>query len=428
MKTYLNLAPRISASLITLLLLGIGFLAPPQKMLLFPTPYSATNIYSDASSRVEWQKAPQDWVAFKCTYSAAEGNKYCGASIKFYRAPQASTQGENPDDFSLIKSIDLTRYNGLLIEVNYRGNSKKLQLSLRNSTKNITNNEQFQAGKYLTTTLHPEEYDRQVLIPFDEFHTADWWINDNNVHRKNTALSVSNVIEISVNLPANAPSGEHFITFRSIYGQGVWLTKEQTYIGILITWLGFFLINGLIWAYQLHQKNKLYTANLNSLTQDSLTDPLTQIFNRRGIDQAIEYKIKAHKTFSIFLIDIDLFKNINDTHGHSCGDYQLQQISTLIKNNIREGDLLARWGGEEFMVVMDTADSQHAHFSAEKLRKMIEEHTFTIAPDNPQPLKITITIGMSIHKPSDVFTSTFQRADKALYIGKNNGRNMTIAF
>ena len=428
MTTYSNAIPRISASLITLILLGVGFLAPTKKILLFPTPHSVTNIYSDTSSQAQWHEAPQDWVAFKCTFTAAPNNKYCGASIKFYGTPQASIRGEDPDDFSLLKGIDLTQYSGLLVEVNYRGDAKRLQLSLRNSLSNISNYEQFLAAKYLSTTLHPEEYDRQVFIPFNEFHTADWWINDNNVHRKNTALSVSNVLELSVNLPPNAPSGEHIITFRSIYGQGDWLSKEHTYIGILITWLCFFLINGLKWAYQLHQKNKIYAANLNSLTQDSLTDPLTQTLNRRGIDQAIEAKIKAHKAFSIFLIDIDLFKNINDTYGHSCGDYQLQQMSALFKNNIRDGDLLARWGGEEFMVVMETAEPQHAHFSAEKLRKLTEEHIFAVAPDNPTTLHITITIGMSIHRPGDTFANTFQRADKALYIGKNNGRNMTIAF
>jgi diguanylate cyclase (GGDEF)-like protein len=120
---------------------------------------------------------------------------------------------------------------------------------------------------------------------------------------------------------------------------------------------------------------------------------------------------------SLILFDIDHFKSVNDTYGHSAGDNVLKRLAKRVQANIRETDIFARWGGEEFVILAPGLFIMEAVQFAEKLRRNIEELDFT------KPQKITLSFGVAAFKKGDSSTILINRADEALYRAKENGRN-----
>lgn len=151
------------------------------------------------------------------------------------------------------------------------------------------------------------------------------------------------------------------------------------------------------------------------------TDSLTGIANRRefvGIltremDQAKRYGLPL----ALAMYDLDNFKRINDTFGHDVGDQVLQIVTGLVRENIRAADVVARWGGEEFMVLMPQADISAAANMAEKLRREVAGHPFKTVD------QLTVSFGVVIYEPQDDMHSLLKRVDDALYLAKARGRN-----
>ena len=159
--------------------------------------------------------------------------------------------------------------------------------------------------------------------------------------------------------------------------------------------------------------------------QMSVTDPLTKLFNRRHFEIEFEREYKRAKRYnndlSIAIVDIDFFKKINDTFGHSCGDYVLKEIAYLMNTNFRQSDTIYRYGGEEFVVILTETPSATACVPMERLRKIIENHRFVYHNQN---INVTISCGISSNTDSDLAYDMFDEADKALYEAKNSGRNL----
>jgi diguanylate cyclase (GGDEF)-like protein len=151
------------------------------------------------------------------------------------------------------------------------------------------------------------------------------------------------------------------------------------------------------------------------------TDNLTGLLNRREFSERIKIEIDRAKRNkrknSIIMLDIDHFKKINDTHGHSTGDSVLILLSTLIRDNLRKSDISARWGGEEFMVFLPDTSGLHGKGVAEKLRKIIQDYAFPVVG------KVTASFGVGEHLPDEEITVLLDRVDKALYQSKQTGRN-----
>jgi diguanylate cyclase (GGDEF)-like protein len=167
----------------------------------------------------------------------------------------------------------------------------------------------------------------------------------------------------------------------------------------------------------------------------ALTDSLTLLKNRRSIVKSIQdqyLQFKRHKRdFCIMLIDIDFFKKFNDTYGHHCGDMVLKEVAQCIKAVARETDEVARWGGEEFLVFLPDTTIENAKLAAERTRQAVEELKINyVRPGDvvAQKLNLTITLGVTNAWSDDVSSdSIVVRADRALYDGKEQGRNCVIS-
>jgi len=151
------------------------------------------------------------------------------------------------------------------------------------------------------------------------------------------------------------------------------------------------------------------------------TDSLTGLYNRNKFSQlylsAYKAMVQRHNEMSIILLDIDFFKKVNDTFGHNTGDKVLIQISHALLRTLRNIDIVCRWGGEEFIVLLPTADIHNASLLAEKLRVYIEKSEIDLVGH------VNASFGVSQVREGEDMNEAIARADKALYLAKNNGRN-----
>lgn len=176
----------------------------------------------------------------------------------------------------------------------------------------------------------------------------------------------------------------------------------------------FVLAVAIYWDLKLRKLNK-------ELARLTVTDKLTGVFNRMKLDESLATEtLRAQRTgqpFSVILIDVDLFKQVNDSHGHQVGDQVLIEVAQLLRNGAREIDIVGRWGGEEFLVCCPHTDSAGAFRLAEKLRQNMQDHRFPVVESK------TASFGVSTFKPGDTGKDIIARADSALYLSKNSGRN-----
>ncbi len=153
----------------------------------------------------------------------------------------------------------------------------------------------------------------------------------------------------------------------------------------------------------------------------STTDPLTGITNRKLYEQELSMEIVKHERYgnplTMIIFDIDHFKLVNDTYGHSAGDSVLIELTRLVREHIRKTDIFARFGGEEFIVLTPDCDLDCARKLAEKIRETVEEHTFSIVKT------ITCSFGIATLRKGESKQAMFERADAAVYLAKTNGRN-----
>jgi len=161
------------------------------------------------------------------------------------------------------------------------------------------------------------------------------------------------------------------------------------------------------------------------LEELATTDPLTGLANRKQIMASLELQMEGfcrHGTpFSLLMLDIDFFKKVNDTYGHQAGDSVLVEIASILGTILRTLDTAGRYGGEEFVVILDTADQAQAVQSAERIRRAVERHVFSW---NGHEMRITVSVGASaIHSSDETVDSLIARVDEALYRAKSEGRN-----
>jgi diguanylate cyclase (GGDEF)-like protein len=176
---------------------------------------------------------------------------------------------------------------------------------------------------------------------------------------------------------------------------------------------------------------RAYNQLRSELASMVLADPLTACLNRRGLDQVLNQAVSSASRYggevALLAIDIDYFKTINDTFGHLAGDAVLRELAELLAQSSRGGDVVARVGGEEFVVLLPGADIETAGVVAERVLKTVRAHSFRTVRGHQQ---ITVSIGIACEHVRDdhVAGSLRARADEALYVAKRLGRNRVVMW
>jgi len=170
------------------------------------------------------------------------------------------------------------------------------------------------------------------------------------------------------------------------------------------------------------------------LEEQAHLDPLTGLANRRRLEdrarEEVERAQRFNRPLSLMIMDLDHFKSINDRYGHLFGDAVLRRLADLGRSHLRQTDLFARVGGEEFVVLMPETTRETAVATAERLRALLAANPVT-RQDGPDtgPVDVSVSIGIAAHGPdTPTVESLMAEADKALYVAKNRGRNCVVAM
>lgn len=335
------------------------------------------------------------------------------------------------------RSVDFTEYDGLNVKIHYEGRAKFLRFYLRNLNPEHADHEDATSGKFMSAFLRTDDLKAgSAYVSLTEFSVEEWWILLHNPPRTLAAPEFQNIVTVGID---HVEHGVHRMRVDSIELVGERVSLENFLMGVLLFWAGFLLIEGATRYYLLYRSARLAETQINKLSGDaeqlekekdllktrSLTDPLTGAFNRTGMMQKLRALTSSSDLpvgFGLMVMDIDHFKKINDAHGHEVGDHVLQTLTNLIVEHIRDEDVFARWGGEEFVLITPYRTDVKLLAVAEKLRSLVASHVFKEGLE----LKVTISIGVAAARQGERFETTFKRADLALYTAKLS-RN-SVAF
>lgn len=169
---------------------------------------------------------------------------------------------------------------------------------------------------------------------------------------------------------------------------------------------------------------------IDLLESENISDPLTMVYNRRYLDRRLDEEVARSKRYSldlsVLMLDIDYFKQVNDSYGHQAGDVTLAALGHLLKSEVRDLDVVARYGGEEFLIICTNTAVGEATLLAERVRQSVASHPVNIAGASgaSQTIAITISIGVvGMGACADTKEELIQAADQALYRAKEEGRN-----
>jgi len=254
-----------------------------------------------------------------------------------------------------------------------------------------------------------QQIEENLLGPFEQTLSGTLAQLDNQVSSEEAALS--NLAKIG---EALTRLGEH--------------KPLQSIITFLLTAVGQSQEQHKSLSSELYKASEEVTqlkVKLEKSREEALIDTLTGLLNRRGCELKLQ-KLSLNDIHSSLVIDIDHFKKVNDTFGHSVGDKVIQLVANVIKENVAEVDIPVRYGGEEFVVILSNKSQQFAHTLAEKIRvaisklKLVQRQTNTILPP------ITVSIGIAELQENMAWSTLFNNADQALYKAKGSGRNCCI--
>jgi diguanylate cyclase (GGDEF)-like protein len=192
--------------------------------------------------------------------------------------------------------------------------------------------------------------------------------------------------------------------------------RQSLYLNLTICLAVMLLV-----LYLLHRVIRRFQLRIET---QAMLDSLTGLPNRRGFDQqalsAIAEARRDHKALSAMLLDLDHFKRLNDTFGHLAGDEVLTGFADDVRRCLRDSDIICRWGGEEFIILLKDTNSSGARRVAEKIRLLAEQHTYVFTGS---ALQVTVSLGLTELHPDDTLQTLIARADQALYSAKQSGRN-----
>ena len=355
-------------------------------------------------------------------YELRDGMPYPYAGIQIYLG-DGKAHGKN-----------LAVYDSIFIWIKPRGEGS-VRLYLRGYDKDIYRENDLTSLKFNELEFFPLEESYPAAFVPEEFRVAGWWVAQNGVNVHKARVDLSNIPLIEIQTGTNAPLGYGTFEIMGICFKGKMISDLRLAVFLISAWFITFLII-LVFRFMDYrraqkinkERQKELERNLaaleivkNNYERESKTDPLTGCLNRAGFVDVLtreQERLNKHGIpVSFIILDIDHFKDINDTYGHNTGDEVLLNLARLVQGKIRNTDALIRWGGEEFVILCGDTSAQNAQFLAEKLRKFIESAVLI------KQRQVTCSFGVAEMLPSEDPKNLFERADKALYTSKETGRN-----
>ncbi|WP_169449426.1 GGDEF domain-containing protein [Marinimicrobium agarilyticum] len=396
----------------------LGYPYLPEKRLQLVNDDADAYIYADPKNSVEW--LDMEALRWRCQIRDSHGEAFCGFNIVL---GEDNSQG-----------VDFSQYDRLNLDLSYSGASRSLRYYLRNREPGFSERDDPETHKFNQTQISVEFLPEGLSIGLDEFYVAEWWLSGFSVPRAISGPSFDHVTSFGIDLAYPAASGEHIAQLHGAELVGDWVSRDSWYAGIIISWVVVLTLFGSYRLYDLRQRvllerrraEKVAERN-RELRQESQQyrelsehDQLTGLLNRHGITREIEkFFALPENTIALLVIDIDHFKSVNDTHGHDIGDRILRQMGEVLSDSVRQSDRLARWGGEEFVLLLPESDGGVAQMVAEKLRQRVADTRFEALPEH----SVTISIGVGVRQSGEDYHALFRRVDTALYRAKDGGRN-----
>jgi diguanylate cyclase (GGDEF)-like protein len=272
-------------------------------------------------------------------------------------------------------------------------------------------------------------------LPLRSFQTSSWWVSENHIPPEQAGPDLRNVTALQLFTSDNAKAGDYTLTVRSISIRGKWLTPVEVLWTIIALWLASAVVYCVamlrtlrrdLLAFRLEKRrlehsNARVRSERDEMASLATHDALTGLYNRTGLrmhmDRLVAQAQRAPRPLSAIFMDLDHFKQINDTHGHFRGDTILNEFAHLLLTHTRQSDFCCRWGGEEFLLLCLDTRLDEACALAEKLRALVAAHQWF------QDTPLRCSFGVAELRAREDSANFIERADVALYAAKRAGRD-----
>lgn len=418
----LSLRPEMAfLALLILTLLAIVFRDPLlSRSLVFDAQSGnfTTLLYGDSNMggrSTAWKETSKP-LSWSCDLRAKYEYPYCGFELLL-------------DGSRRQKGIDLREYSTAKLDLSYDGPSGTLRLHFKNHDARYSHPSIGDGDKFNRFEFVPTGHNGVITLALSEATVPEWWLVRNHVPPELAQPDLNNVVALDIQTGGGRPLGLHRFQLHSIRLEGVLLSTEQFYLSILGIWvtaIGLFFIHRISnLKKDVEARRRLHAAvqrQAEEAERAAKIDPLTRLLNRAGIaEKHAEMVGKEMGPLTAMLIDIDHFKSVNDTLGHSYGDEVLASFAGILKRNARECDVVGRWGGEEFLVLCAGLDEEQALYLANGLRNRITHFHFG------ERETLTASFGLRI-RDDGTLADLVTDADSALYAAKARGRNRVEMF
>ncbi len=331
------------------------------------------------------------------------------------------------------RGIDLSGFNDVELHIHYsQPQDFGIRFQLVNFNPAYATPTDTISQKYNSIELYDTHIRYPQLIELSHMQVPTWWLSQGKIAPDYWGPEFDDVRGVQIATGERVTPGKYQMIIEHVEFRGKYISDHQLLLILVSVWTALALIYFFTTLHkaklelqshqqkqqQLESLNRLLNQEQQKLEERLARDPLTGVLNREGLAPIFQHQTEGHaNSLSLIFIDIDHFKKINDHYGHNVGDQVLLIFAQTLSGNTREHDLLARWGGEEFVLACPDTPLENALGLAEKLRRCVEECEW------PKGMKVTASFGVAQQMNDESPTDFIGRADKALYVAKAQGRN-----
>jgi diguanylate cyclase (GGDEF)-like protein len=364
-------------------------------------------------------------LGLHCVVGMAAAYPFCSMHITLAAAPGG---------------IDLSEFSVMRIRLDATGPEplQEVRVELDNFNPAYSKPDNIETLKNHELVYIQQTANGLIEVPMDRMSVASWWIEEHNVPLQYAGTELQHVVALAIQTGANLKAGPHRIVVDRIELERKWVSPATFRLGLLLVWLG--VVSALVGLELARYKRQLVesrrqqrvlaqtitslNARSESLETLARTDPATGLLNRAGLKLGLEKRLLHFgvKQFPMAVIfaDIDHFKRINDSLGHAAGDAVIAQVAAHLRSHVTHDDLVARWGGEEFLLLCTSTSGEAALAIAERLRQGMEQQAW------PSGVDVTCSFGIAVLGAGEDWLEAIQRADAAMYQAKQAGRNRVV--